>query len=36
MVDTGGNIFGGFTPVKWKSHEWNGKYGERGQLLKGR
>jgi hypothetical protein len=24
IQDTDGNVFGGFTPVEWKSQEWNG------------
>jgi hypothetical protein len=24
ILDTEGNSFGGFTPVKWESREWNG------------
>jgi hypothetical protein len=27
ILDTKGNIFGGFTPVEWESREWNGKGG---------
>jgi hypothetical protein len=27
ILDTDGNVFGGFTPVEWESREWNGKYG---------
>jgi hypothetical protein len=27
VLDTGGNIFGGFTPVEWESRVWNGKKG---------
>jgi hypothetical protein len=27
LLDTEGNVFGGFTPVKWESPEWNGKSG---------
>jgi hypothetical protein len=27
ILDTDGNIFGGFTPVKWESRRWNGKTG---------
>jgi hypothetical protein len=27
IQDTAGNIFGGFTPVKWESRLWNGKSG---------
>jgi hypothetical protein len=25
ILDTKGNIFGGFTPVEWESRKWNGK-----------
>jgi hypothetical protein len=25
ILDTDGDIFGGFTPVEWESREWNGK-----------
>jgi hypothetical protein len=28
ILDTKGNIFGGFTPVEWESREWNNKSGE--------
>jgi hypothetical protein len=28
ILDTNGNIFGGFTPVKWESRVWNRKYGD--------
>jgi hypothetical protein len=27
-LDTKGNVFGGFTPVKWESPKWNGKLGK--------
>jgi hypothetical protein len=27
ILDTNGNIFGGFTPVKWESLEYKGDYG---------
>jgi hypothetical protein len=27
ILDTNGNIIGGFTPVEWESREWNGKRG---------
>jgi hypothetical protein len=27
ILDTNGNIFGGFTPVEWESREWNGRTG---------
>jgi hypothetical protein len=26
ILDTQGNIFGGFTPVEWESRKWHGKY----------
>jgi hypothetical protein len=25
IQDTGGGIFGGFTPVQWESRDWSGK-----------
>jgi hypothetical protein len=28
ILDTKGNIFGGFTPVEWESEKWNGKFGK--------
>jgi predicted RNase H-like nuclease (RuvC/YqgF family) len=28
ILDTNGNIFGGFTPVKWESRAHNGKFGD--------
>jgi hypothetical protein len=34
ILDTDGNIFGGFTPVEWESLEWNGKYGKKSNLRK--
>jgi hypothetical protein len=24
----GGIAFGGFTPLEWETHEWNGMHGE--------
>jgi hypothetical protein len=27
ILDTNGNVFGGFTPVAWESRTWNGKTG---------
>jgi hypothetical protein len=27
IQDMEGNIFGGFTPLKWESRKWNGKHG---------
>jgi hypothetical protein len=35
ILDTKGNIFGGFTPVKWKSRRWNGKEGNEDNRRKG-
>jgi hypothetical protein len=35
ILDTKGNIFGGFTPVEWESREWNGKGGNENNLFKG-
>jgi hypothetical protein len=32
--DTEGNIFGGFTPLEWKSREWTGKLGPEGNCCK--
>jgi hypothetical protein len=34
ILDTKGNIFGGFTPVKWKSRMWNGKKGSESNTWK--
>jgi hypothetical protein len=34
ILDTNGNIFGGFTPVEWESRAWNGKYGIESNLWK--
>jgi hypothetical protein len=28
ILDTKGNIFGGFTPIEWEARVWNGKYGK--------
>jgi hypothetical protein len=33
ILDTKGNIFGGFTPVRWESRVWNGKYGKDNNCL---
>jgi hypothetical protein len=33
-LDTDGNIFGGFTPLKWESRKWNGKKGKENNCLK--
>jgi hypothetical protein len=35
ILDTRGNIFGGFTPVEWESREWNGKGGKQDNTHKG-
>jgi hypothetical protein len=34
ILDTNGNIFGGFTPVEWESREWNGKGGKEDSCYK--
>jgi hypothetical protein len=34
ILDTKGNIFGGFTPVKWESRVWNGKRGNESNTQK--
>jgi hypothetical protein len=34
ILDTGGNIFGGFTPVAWESRVWNGKVGKASNCYK--
>jgi hypothetical protein len=34
ILDTEGNVFGGFTPVKWESHVWNRKQGKETNCLK--
>jgi hypothetical protein len=34
LLDTNGNIFGGFTPVEWESRVWNWKYGEESNCRK--
>jgi hypothetical protein len=28
ILDTEGNVFGGFTPVEWESRKWNRRYGK--------
>jgi hypothetical protein len=35
ILDTKGNIFGGFTPVKWESRVWNKKYWDENNCYKG-
>jgi hypothetical protein len=34
ILDTDGNIFGGFTPVEWESRVWNRKGGDRNNCRK--
>jgi hypothetical protein len=34
ILDTKGNIFGGFTPVKWELRVWNRKHGNDDNSLK--
>jgi hypothetical protein len=34
ILDTKGNIFGGFTPVEWESRIWDGKYGSESNTWK--
>jgi hypothetical protein len=34
ILDTNGNIFGGFTPVAWESRPWNGNYDSENNCLK--
>jgi hypothetical protein len=34
ILDTDGNIFGGFTPVEWESLVWNGKRGDENNCWK--
>jgi hypothetical protein len=34
ILDTDGNIFGGFTPVEWESRKWNGNTGSENNLPK--
>jgi hypothetical protein len=35
ILDTDGNVFGGFTPVEWDSREWNWRYGDESNCFKG-
>jgi outer membrane murein-binding lipoprotein Lpp len=35
ILDTVGNVFGGFTPVEWESRKWNGKHGNENNSSKG-
>jgi hypothetical protein len=34
ILDTKGNIFGGFTPMEWESRVWNGKNENESNLFK--
>jgi hypothetical protein len=34
VLDTEGNIFGGFTPVEWESRKWNGRRGKGSNCFK--
>jgi hypothetical protein len=34
ILDTRGNVFGGFTPVEWESRAWNGKFGNKNNCFK--
>jgi hypothetical protein len=34
VFDTNGNIFGGFTPLKWESRVWNGKIQDESNVFK--
>jgi hypothetical protein len=34
ILDTNGNIFGGFTPVEWESRVWNRKTGDENNCYK--
>jgi hypothetical protein len=34
ILDTKGNIFGGFTPVEWESRVWDGKYDDESNCWK--
>jgi hypothetical protein len=34
ILDTNGNVFGGFTWVEWESREWNGQYGNKNNCWK--
>jgi hypothetical protein len=34
ILDTKGNIFGGFTPVKWESRVHDGKFGDENNCFK--
>jgi hypothetical protein len=34
ILDTKGNVFGGFTPVEWESRVWNGKQFDKSNTLK--
>jgi hypothetical protein len=34
ILDTDGNVFGGFTPLSWESRVWNGKRGDENNCRK--
>jgi uncharacterized coiled-coil protein SlyX len=34
ILDTGGNVFGGFTPLEWESRVWNRKKGDESNCRK--
>jgi hypothetical protein len=34
ILDTNGNVFGGFTPLEWESRVWNGKSGKDDNCIK--
>jgi hypothetical protein len=34
ILDTNGNVFGGFTPVKWESRKWNENFGRENNCWK--
>jgi hypothetical protein len=34
ILDTEGNIFGGFTPVQWESRVWSRKYDDQSNCWK--
>jgi hypothetical protein len=33
ISDTEGNIFGGFTPLEWKTRKWKGKYNNKNNII---
>jgi hypothetical protein len=34
VLDTKGNVFGGFTPLQWEARVWNGKEGDQSNVYK--